>query len=655
MRPNIRRRFRKPRRAPGQAGDVSREELALVQQLVVALERIERAAGLYPPGSPAIQALVDELHAKAQAALARTKVVELHVGADVIEYEGHVVYDGSKGERSLAFTLEDGGVRRLVLLEGLERAEVDGIVAALHESRGKDAEDLVTLLWQRDLKHVSFVAVNVYADAAGEAAIESLDAGKAAEALVDRLKGRRISVDVVAAVKAGAARAAGDAGGADEEAPEVFRLGAGEQAEVRRWISDQAEESPAPLLASVLLALLSVPGADDAARRRELGGLEGTLATLLDEGDIFTAAEVLVGVRRLAEPGAGGAGGATGRAHAAGNPFKAFLAAAASKENGKRIARHLSRARDEEALRAARLFVVACGRHAFSLAGELLGGGPHDAAVISALAQACGGDVAEVRERVTDGNPRLAAAAVRILAEAAGDGALEDYRRALQHRDAAVRREAVFALSRCKDPRASEPLVAAFDDAAPEVRAVALRAFPPVLPAPRPELYERVKRRVEDEKAFDERPAEEQPRVLAALARLDPEKGTALLEGLARATSLLHRERTHRRRLLAIAALGEVATTRAEAILSSLADGAKQDDVRAACRAALDRAQLLRRSPRAQGPGHAEAPGEEAVFGSRKWLRKDVEGGAGRPSGGSGGPAAPGGGRAPEPGGGGRR
>src|SRR5438874_1170156 len=93
-------RAKRPKRDTGYG--VARDEVVLARELIVALEKVEKAAPLYPPGSPTVKGFADELFDKATSLLARAHVIELWIGADEIDYEGEVVYDGGKSDRSVA-------------------------------------------------------------------------------------------------------------------------------------------------------------------------------------------------------------------------------------------------------------------------------------------------------------------------------------------------------------------------------------------------------------------------------------------------------------------------------------------------------------------------------------------------------------------------
>jgi hypothetical protein len=295
-------------------------------------------------------------------------------------------------------------------------------------------------------------------------------------------------------------------------------------------------------------------------------------------------------VRRLAD-----ATGGYGSNRAQVVALRGFMAIAAKKEHGARMAEHLGRGRCD--VKPVLAYIRALGKHAIYIASELLGR-QWDGKIIQAIADGCSGDYAHIKDFVADANPRLAAAAVRILSEVAGDGGRVDFIRASQHKDPNVRREAFVALAKCKDSRALDRLLAAFDDADPEIRASSLRAFGGCLLKPRPELYARVLGLV-DAKGFADRTQAEQEALYAILGKLDPASGVPYLKGKLTGWAIFNRTYAMKLRMIAAAGLAEVATDEAETVLRAAGE-TSNEQMRSACRAALDRLELVRASAKQQ-------------------------------------------------------
>jgi len=576
-----RRRWGKSRKSrASEAPEKVREEVGEVKEILQGLERLDKSTALYPPGSNVLRQQLDDLHARMATFLAKGHAIELVITGDEIEYESEIVYDASKTQDrgNLAHTLEDGGVRRLVFLAGLDKAELQGFADALKASRVDDSDDLPTLLWAHGLRHVSYLTVNFYAEQADMVPLEELLQHSTHGTIVDRLRNREIGIDQIASVRSDRAP-----DHEDKDLPEIFQLTPTETSDIQRRIAEfQGDPGYAPYC-RIVLSLLVADRSEEGCRVH-LASLQETLAVLMDEGNIAAAADVVQGVRKLSEGTA-----SYGQNRTIVVALRGFVAAAAKRETGARLAEHLTKGRID--LKSILAYLRALGKHAIYVASELLGGS-YDAKIIEAISEGCRTDYAHLRDFVSDPNPRLAAAAVRILAEVAGDGGRVDFIRASTHVDPGVRREAFMGLARCKDARALDRLLSAFEDQDPEIRMSSLKAFSSCLMKPRPELFARVLALC-DAKGFSLRPPAEQESLYGILGKLDPTKGVPYLEHKLLRFVLFGRKYAHRLRLAAAGALGEVATDLAESILQS-AGQTRNEEIAHACRAALDRLELRR-------------------------------------------------------------
>jgi hypothetical protein len=581
------RRWRRPKRGASAATpERIREEVAEVKEIVLGLERLDKSSTLYPPGSQVLKQQLEDQHERMTRFLQRMQALELTVAADEIEFEGEVVYDAAKStdKSNIAYTLEDGGIRRLVFLNGLERAELQGFCDALKDSRGPEAEDLVTLLWMNGLRHVSYVTVNFFAEPI-EQSIEELLQQSTRATIVDRLRNRELEIDQIAMVRSDHPSEAADA-----DLPEIFALSPQDLAETQRRIAEYQGDSGLVPYCRVVLSLLMHDQSEEACRVH-LATLQDSVINLVEEGFVGMAADVVDGVRRIAEETS-----TYGSARAQLVALRGFVAAVAKKELGARMREHLGRARTDA--REIVAYIRALGKHAVYLGGELLGTSSDDL-FVHAIAEGCGSDFGHVRDFVADPNAKMAAAAVRILSAIAGDGGRVDYIKASSHPDPGVRREAFIALAQCKDERALDKLLSAFGDADPEIRLSALRAFGGCLLKPRPELYPRVFELIESPK-FWTRPPAEQEALYAVLGKLDPARSVPYLTKKLVPWSfmtLFRRKEAHREKILAASALAEVATEEAESILKRQLKS-EDEQLYKACRLALDRLEVVRISAR---------------------------------------------------------
>ncbi len=131
--------------------------VAPVAEMLRAFGRALRAHALYRHDNPAYLRSVEQAVAAFDAVWEVTEEVvlsvrenELHLGDAVVHADAERTSDG------LAWMLYKDGVRELVLQAGLHRDELLSLIDTLHQVRraSPDDDDLVTMLWERDLPHV---------------------------------------------------------------------------------------------------------------------------------------------------------------------------------------------------------------------------------------------------------------------------------------------------------------------------------------------------------------------------------------------------------------------------------------------------------------------------------------------------------------------
>jgi len=93
----------------------------------------------------------------------------LQIGEHRLYYRGNVVYENEDVKESLAFVFFKDGIRELQFSKGLEFKE---IMDFLHIVRKSDflnrmEDDLVTLLWEKDFTHITFITVDEFLEGSG--------------------------------------------------------------------------------------------------------------------------------------------------------------------------------------------------------------------------------------------------------------------------------------------------------------------------------------------------------------------------------------------------------------------------------------------------------------------------------------------------------
>jgi HEAT repeat protein len=142
------------------------EEREAVQELVRDLGRSLRVHLLYEGNNTAVGRFVEALQARFAAVWELLPRVAVHVEEREIGWQGETVYRGETRAEDLAFLLYRDGVRELTFLPGFEGAELAAFLDILvRVQRLKaDEDDLLTLLWDRDWKHLRYRYVEALPD-----------------------------------------------------------------------------------------------------------------------------------------------------------------------------------------------------------------------------------------------------------------------------------------------------------------------------------------------------------------------------------------------------------------------------------------------------------------------------------------------------------
>jgi hypothetical protein len=139
-------------------------ELALpptvVEELLQALVKALRAHQLYLPNNPVYQRAIEALRAAFAPVWEAQDDLVLDVFESELKWESHVVYSQPSRGESIAWVLYKDGVRSVTFLPGVEQEEIVGLLDVLHRARTlqpEDNDDLLTLLWEKDLQLVRYV------------------------------------------------------------------------------------------------------------------------------------------------------------------------------------------------------------------------------------------------------------------------------------------------------------------------------------------------------------------------------------------------------------------------------------------------------------------------------------------------------------------
>ena len=118
--------------------------------------RTLKTCRLYDASNPTVGRFREELAGALDRLLAAHGTVTYRFTADDVTCEGQSVYSARSREDNLAFAFYRDGVRGLTLQPGADERELNAVLDAVLNVTGQnlDGDDLVTLLWEANLRHV---------------------------------------------------------------------------------------------------------------------------------------------------------------------------------------------------------------------------------------------------------------------------------------------------------------------------------------------------------------------------------------------------------------------------------------------------------------------------------------------------------------------
>jgi hypothetical protein len=138
---------------------------ALIQTFLQTLKAFRH----YEANHPILSKFSDKLRKDFDQYFDEFDSFSLQIGEHRLYYRGNVVYENIDVKESLAFVFFKDGIRELQFSKGLEFKE---IMDFLHIVRKSDflnrmEDDLVTLLWEKDFSHITFITVDEFLDGSG--------------------------------------------------------------------------------------------------------------------------------------------------------------------------------------------------------------------------------------------------------------------------------------------------------------------------------------------------------------------------------------------------------------------------------------------------------------------------------------------------------
>ncbi|HSQ59736.1 MAG TPA: HEAT repeat domain-containing protein, partial [Acidobacteriota bacterium] len=446
-----------------------------------------KASRLYLANNPQLLRFQADLESRTWSCLKEIGDIPLTVQQFDFLFENYSVYHNADRSESLAFRFYADGVRGITIREGLEPDELRSFLEVLRRAidgpNGQD--DVVTLLWERDFRHIEYVYIPL--DELGEGNAADYDDDDRSDSPSGEAIPWPVGVDEdfeEEPVAAGdAAEGASDDASAvaaersDDWSAHIQRSRSWERPDGIQFQIDDKErddlehairlEEVRALHQEVLeiVAAILAHEEDPSGFMDSAVAFQRFIEYAIEEGDVQRAHELLGRLQEIAatkaKEGREFAGIADRVIREIGRP--SFLGQLAPTLN----------AHPELDPAVLTEFLVQLGPGSTPAICDLLGQvnhARHRRALCEALAVTCGDDVEPLLQRLGDPRWYVIRNVVYVLGRIAHQGVERALDRALHHEDVRVRKEAVRALGNIESPTARAYLVSAFRDADAGVR-----------------------------------------------------------------------------------------------------------------------------------------------------------------------------------------
>lgn len=143
--------------------EVGKEEISSATEVMQSIVKTSKAFKMYLSNNPLLHRFIEELKTKFKGHLERYNEIKFDIDQFELRYKGKTVYESRDPKDSLAFRMYSDGIRSLIFSEGLEENEISEFLEIVGKERASDIDDdMVTLLWMKDLPHITYILAEDY-------------------------------------------------------------------------------------------------------------------------------------------------------------------------------------------------------------------------------------------------------------------------------------------------------------------------------------------------------------------------------------------------------------------------------------------------------------------------------------------------------------
>lgn len=546
-----------------------------------------KASRLYPPENPRPQEFRVQLLHKLQLFLNKYHSFVFQIGEYDFSFKGNILYENRDLNSSLAFQLYKDGLRELRFMEGLEEGEVRGLIDIIaRENINKLEDDLVTLMWEAEFVHISYMATDEFLDETAVSIPENVNEFR--KNLKFEAVAHNVDYDLGEEGEEEQINLYDILSRKENEAPRVdanrslYFLAPDELEKLRKEVEAETAPSAVFNIMDILFEILAL-GKEPEPYQDAVNVLDKMLDALLILGefqkasDLLSRLNIILNTYQLADWQS--------------TVIQQFIEGAGDFRRIARIGKILEEGKEvylEEAFR----YLLNLKPNSIPPLMELLGeleNSKARRALCDAICELGKNRVELITPFINDPRWYLVRNVIYILARAGKEQALPYIFKGFNHREPRVRREAVQALGLIGSPRASATLVRALHDEDTQIRSLAALNLAKVVKKDSlPHLLE-----VVQSKEFYRREKAEIKAFFDAIGMIGSDEATRPLQQLLEQRSWLGSGKKAEIRLGAANALAMIGTPEAKSILQS-GRNSRDQDIRETCQQAMERLTIFR-------------------------------------------------------------
>jgi hypothetical protein len=269
--------------------DVDQQKLKAARELLLQFVKTAKTVRLYLANNPIHQKFLSDLFERFELFLRAYGALRLKVRQQAFVVDGEVVYEQENRQENLAFRCYVDGIIELAFHEGLEHAELIEFLEVVGTDQDPHTldDDIVSLLWKRDLPHITTVVTD--------------DLPEQSDFFPDQGEVKAPDLQAMVRQEVAGLPPAARAGPRRLEYPMViFKLTEEEIQQLKQQIAHERQRDAVAQLLDILSVMLEIE-LDEISFGEILGIMDKLVDLFIERGDLPRAASCVGTVHRLYE------------------------------------------------------------------------------------------------------------------------------------------------------------------------------------------------------------------------------------------------------------------------------------------------------------------------------------------------------------------